>query len=113
MKKIEAIIKPFKLEEVKDALGEMGVEGMTVIEVKGFGRQKGHTEIYRGSEYTGGLSAEDQDRDRGPGQPSGRGRGSHRQSGQDGQNRGRENLRFSTIDEAIRIRTEEKGEKAV
>jgi len=52
MKKIEAIIKPFKLEEVKDALSEIGIEGMTVVEVKGFGRQKGHTEIYRGSEYT-------------------------------------------------------------
>jgi len=52
MKKIEAIIKPFKLEEVKDALGEVGITGMTVSEVKGFGRQKGHTEIYRGSEYT-------------------------------------------------------------
>ncbi len=52
MKKIEAIIKPFKLEEVKDALGDVGIEGMTVSEVKGFGRQKGHTEIYRGSEYT-------------------------------------------------------------
>ncbi len=52
VKKIDAIIKPFKLEEVKDALAEVGIEGMTVIEVKGFGRQKGHTEIYRGSEYT-------------------------------------------------------------
>ncbi len=52
MKKVEAIIKPFKLEEVKDALGDIGIEGMTVTEVKGFGRQKGHTEIYRGSEYT-------------------------------------------------------------
>jgi nitrogen regulatory protein PII len=52
MKKIEAIIKPFKLEEVKEALAGHGVEGMTVSEVKGFGRQKGHTEIYRGSEYT-------------------------------------------------------------
>lgn len=52
MKKIEAIIKPFKIEEVKDALSEIGIEGMTVTEVKGFGRQKGHTEIYRGSEYT-------------------------------------------------------------
>ena len=51
MKKIEAIIKPFKLEEVKEALGEVGIEGMTVTEVKGFGRQKGQTEIYRGSEY--------------------------------------------------------------
>jgi nitrogen regulatory protein P-II 1 len=52
MKKIEAIIKPFKLEDVKEALAALGVEGMTVSEVKGFGRQKGHTEIYRGSEYT-------------------------------------------------------------
>ena len=52
MKKLEAIIKPFKLEEVKEALAGLGVEGMTVTEVKGFGRQKGHTEIYRGSEYT-------------------------------------------------------------
>jgi nitrogen regulatory protein PII len=52
MKKIEAIIKPFKLEEVKEALSDLGIEGMTVTEVKGFGRQKGHTEIYRGSEYT-------------------------------------------------------------
>jgi len=52
MKLIIAIIKPFKLEEVKEALSEIGIEGMTVTEVKGFGRQKGHTEIYRGSEYT-------------------------------------------------------------
>jgi nitrogen regulatory protein PII len=51
MKKIEAIIKPFKLEEVKSALAALGVQGLTVSEVKGFGRQKGHTEIYRGSEY--------------------------------------------------------------
>jgi len=51
VKKIEAIVKPFKLEEVKDALATLGIQGMTVIEVKGFGRQKGHTEIYRGSEY--------------------------------------------------------------
>lgn len=52
MKRIEAIIKPFKLEAVKDAIAEAGIQGMTVTEVKGFGRQKGHTEIYRGSEYT-------------------------------------------------------------
>ncbi|MFN0044440.1 MAG: P-II family nitrogen regulator [Alphaproteobacteria bacterium] len=51
MKKIEAIIKPFKLEEVKEALNEIGLKGLTVIEVKGFGRQKGHTELYRGAEY--------------------------------------------------------------
>jgi nitrogen regulatory protein P-II 1 len=52
VKKIEAIIKPFKMEDVKEALAEIGIEGMTLSEVKGFGRQKGHTEIYRGSEYT-------------------------------------------------------------
>ena len=51
MKKIEAIIKPFKLDEVKEALQELGVQGMTVLEAKGFGRQKGHTELYRGAEY--------------------------------------------------------------
>ncbi len=52
MKKIEAVIKPFKLEEVKESLRELGITGMTVSEVKGFGRQKGHTEVYRGAEYT-------------------------------------------------------------
>ncbi len=51
MKKIEAIIKPFKLDEVKEALQEVGLQGMTVVEAKGFGRQKGHTELYRGAEY--------------------------------------------------------------
>ncbi len=51
MKKVEAIIKPFKLDEVKDAIAELGIKGMTVSEVKGFGRQKGHTELYRGAEY--------------------------------------------------------------
>ncbi len=51
MKKVEAIIKPFKLDDVKDRLGEIGVQGITVLEVKGFGRQKGHTELYRGAEY--------------------------------------------------------------
>ena len=52
MKKLEAIIKPFKLEEVREALSEIGINGLTVTEVKGFGRQKGHTELYRGAEYT-------------------------------------------------------------
>jgi nitrogen regulatory protein P-II 1 len=52
MKKIEAIIKPFKLDDVKEALNELGIKGMTIIEVKGYGRQKGHTELYRGAEYT-------------------------------------------------------------
>ena len=71
MKKIEAIIKPFKLEDVKEALAELGVEGMTVSEVKGFGRQKGHTEIYRGSEYTVDFLPENQNRNR-PGGRHGR-----------------------------------------
>ncbi len=52
MKKIEAVVKPYKLEDVKEALGRLGIQGMTAYEVKGFGRQKGHTEVYRGSEYT-------------------------------------------------------------
>ncbi|MCX7919041.1 MAG: P-II family nitrogen regulator [bacterium] len=52
MKKVECIIKPFKLEDVKEALADIGITGMTISEVKGFGRQKGHTELYRGSEYT-------------------------------------------------------------
>jgi nitrogen regulatory protein P-II 1 len=51
MKKVEAIIKPFKLDDVREAMGEIGITGMTVVEVKGFGRQKGHTELYRGAEY--------------------------------------------------------------
>jgi nitrogen regulatory protein PII len=112
MKKVEAIIKPFKLEEVKDALGEVGIEGMTVSEVKGFGRQKGHTEIYRGSEYTvdflpkiklelvvadGRVDA-----------------AIHAilkaaRTGKIGDGK----IFVSPVDEAIRIRTEEKGEQAV
>ncbi len=59
MKKIEAIIKPFKLDEVKDALNAIGIHGMTVTEVKGFGRQKGHVEVYRGTEYEVSFPAED------------------------------------------------------
>ena len=112
MKKIDAIIKPFKLEDVKEALAEIGVEGMTVTEVKGFGRQKGHTEIYRGSEYTVDflpkikvevvlidslvstaveaivIAAK---------------------TGKIGDGK----VFVSTIEEAVRIRTEEKGENAV
>lgn len=112
MKKIEAIIKPFKLEEVKDALSEVGVEGMTVVEVKGFGRQKGHTEIYRGSEYTvdflpkiklevviSDLLAE----------PAVEAIVRAAKTGKIGDGK----VFVSSIDEAVRIRTEEKGEKAV
>jgi len=63
MKKIEAIIKPFKLDEVKEALQEVGLQGITVTEAKGFGRQKGHTELYRGAEYVVDFFAESENRD--------------------------------------------------
>lgn len=112
MKKIEAIIKPFKLEEVKEALTSIGVEGMTVSEVKGFGRQKGHTEIYRGSEYTVDLlpkvkleiviadaqvnTAVDAIV-------------KAAKTGKIGDGK----VFVSSIDTAVRIRTEEKGEQAV
>jgi nitrogen regulatory protein PII len=112
MKKIEAIIKPFKLEEVKDALGEVGITGMTVTEVKGFGRQKGHTEIYRGSEYVvdflpkikleiviadsaveGALNVIVK----------------AAKTGKIGDGK----LFVSAVEQAVRIRTEEKGEQAI
>jgi nitrogen regulatory protein P-II 1 len=91
MKKIEAIIKPFKLEEVKDALAEIGAEGMTITEVKGFGRQKGHTEIYRGSEYTVQAIVK------------------AAKTGKIGDGK----VFVSKVDEAVRIRTDERGEQAV
>jgi nitrogen regulatory protein P-II 1 len=112
MKKIEAIIKPFKLEEVKEALSGVGIEGMTVSEVKGFGRQKGHTEIYRGNEYTvdflpkikieivladnlaaGAIDAIVK----------------AAKTGKIGDGK----VFVSPVEDAIRIRTEEKGERAV
>lgn len=112
MKKIEAIIKPFRLEDVKQALTELGVEGLTTIDVKGFGRQKGHTELYRGSEYTidfvpkvliilvvadalveSAVSAIV----------------NSAKTGSIGDGK----IFVSTIDEAIRIRTQERGEKAI
>ena len=112
MKKIEAIIKPFKLEDVKAALTALGVEGMTVTEVKGFGRQKGHTEIYRGSEYTvdflpktkvevvlGDEQAEAAVREIVKAARTGK--------------IGDGKIFVTNIAEAIRIRTEEHGEKAV
>ena len=112
MKKIEAIIKPFKLEEVKDALGEVGIEGMTVSEVKGFGRQKGHTEIYRGSEYTVDflpkikieLVVAD-----GRVDSAVQAIVKSAKTGKIGDGK----VFVSQVDEAIRIRTEEKGEQAV
>jgi len=112
MKKIEAVIKPFKLEEVKDALSDIGIEGMTVSEVKGFGRQKGHTEIYRGSEYTVDflpkikleLVVADARVDAAVGAII-----KAAKTGKIGDGK----VFVSTVDEAVRIRTEEKGDAAV
>ena len=112
MKKIEAIVKPFKLEEVKDALGEVGIEGMTVSEVKGFGRQKGHTEIYRGSEYTVDflpkikleIVVSDNLLDNAVSAII-----KAAKTGKIGDGK----VFVSDVEEAIRIRTEEKGEQAV
>jgi nitrogen regulatory protein PII len=112
MKKIEAIIKPFKLEEVKDALGEIGIEGMTVSEVKGFGRQKGHTEIYRGSEYTVDflpkikveLVVADNQVEGAVGAIV-----KSAKTGKIGDGK----VFVSTVEQAVRIRTDEKGETAI
>ena len=112
MKKIEAIIKLFKLEEVKEALAELGIEGMTVTEVKGFGRQKGHTEIYRGSEYTVDFLPKiklevvlvDSLVD-----AAAKAIINAAKTGKIGDGK----LFISPIEEAVRIRTEERGEKAV
>ena len=112
MKKIEAIIKPFKLEEVKDALSDIGVEGMTVTEVKGFGRQKGHTEIYRGSEYTVDFLPKIKLE---LVLPDGRVDAAvaaivkAAKTGKIGDGK----VFVSTVDDAIRIRTDEKGDAAV
>ena len=112
MKKIEAIIKPFRLTDVKDALNELGIQGMTVSEVKGFGRQKGHTEIYRGSEYTVDflpkikieLVVGDQ-------QVASAVAGIIKaaRTGKIGDGK----VFVSPVEQAVRIRTEEKGESAV
>ena len=112
MKKIEAIIKPFKLDEVKEALNEVGLKGLTVIEAKGFGRQKGHTELYRGAEYVVDflpkvkieLVIEDNLVERAI------------EAIQEAAHTGRigdGKIFVSTIDEAIRIRTGERGAEAV
>ena len=112
MKKIEAIIKPFKLEEVKEALAEVGVEGMTVSEVKGFGRQKGHTEIYRGSEYTVDFLPKIKiEVVLGDSQVSSAVEAIIKaaKTGKIGDGK----VFISSIEDAVRIRTEEKGEQAV
>jgi nitrogen regulatory protein P-II 1 len=112
MKKIEAIIKPFKLEEVKDALGEAGIEGMTVTEVKGFGRQKGHTEIYRGSEYTVDFLPKIKIELVLPDNQADLAVESILKAARTGKI-GDGKVFVSTIDEAVRIRTDERGELAV
>ena len=112
MKKIEAVIKPFKLDDVKDALHEVGVSGITVTEVKGFGRQKGHTELYRGAEYVDRLPAEGENR--------GRGRGtlaenvveaiaSAARTGRIGDGK----IFVMDVEQAIRIRTGDRGSDAI
>jgi nitrogen regulatory protein PII len=112
MKKIEAIVKPFKLEEIKDALSGVGIEGMTVTEVKGFGRQKGHTEIYRGSEYTVDflpkLKLEIVVSDASV-ESAVQAIVKAAKTGKIGDGK----VFVSSIDDAVRIRTEEKGEHAV
>ena len=112
MKKIEAIIKPFKLDEVKEALQEVGIQGLSVIEVKGFGRQKGHTELYRGAEYVVDflpkvkieVVIDDAMTERVVDAIQ-----NAAQTGRIGDGK----IFISTIDEAIRIRTGERGSDAV
>jgi len=112
MKKIEAIIKPFKLEDVKEALSSLGVQGMTVSEVKGFGRQKGHTEIYRGSEYTVDFLPKIKIEDVLADSVSSQGVDAIIKAAKTGKI-GDGKVFVSSIDDAIRIRTEETGEQAV
>ena len=112
MKKIEAIIKPFKLNEVKAALHEVGIQGMTVTEVKGFGRQKGHTEIYRGSEYTVDFLPKVKIETVLPDAQVAAAVEAIMKAAKTGKI-GDGKVFVTTIDEAYRIRTEEAGENAV
>jgi len=112
LKKIEAIIKPFKLEEVKEALTEAGIEGMTVTEVKGFGRQKGHTEIYRGSEYTVDFLPKVKLEIILPDASVPKASAAILKAAKTGKI-GDGKIFVLPVDEAIRIRTEDKGEKAI
>src|SRR5512142_1465202 len=112
MKKIEAIIKPFKLTEVKEALNEIGIQGMTVTEVKGFGRQKGHTEIYRGSEYTVDFLPKVKLEVVLPDNRVEAAIGAIVKAAKTGKI-GDGKIFVSPVQEAIRIRTEEKGDQAV
>ncbi|MEI8340674.1 MAG: P-II family nitrogen regulator [Verrucomicrobiota bacterium] len=112
MKKLEAIIKPFKLEEVKDALADLGIEGMTVSEVKGFGRQKGQTEIYRGSEYTVEFLPKIKIEIVVPDELSGKALAAIVSSARTGKI-GDGKVFVQTVESAIRIRTEETNDKAL
>jgi len=112
MKKIEAVIKPYKLNEVKAALHEVGVQGMTVLEVKGFGRQKGHTEIYRGSEYTVDFLPKVKIETVVPDELAMKAVEAIVQTAKTGKI-GDGKVFVSTIDDAWRIRTEERGDDAV
>src|SRR5512143_1746585 len=112
MKRIEAIIKPFKLNEVKEALNELGLMGMTVAEVKGFGRQKGHTEIYRGSEYTVDFLPKVKVEMVIPDSQAQAAVEDIIKSARTGKI-GDGKVVISTVEEAIRIRTDERGEKAI
>jgi nitrogen regulatory protein P-II 1 len=112
MKKIEAIIKPFKLNEVKTALNEIGIQGMTVTEVKGFGRQKGHTEIYRGSEYTVDFLPKIKIESVLPDNLAAQAVQAIIKAAKTGKI-GDGKVFVSTIDDAYRIRTDEQGDSAV
>ena len=112
MKKIEAIIKPFKLDEVKDALNEIGIHGMTVTEVKGFGRQKGHTELHRGAEYVVDFIPKIKLEIVTPDNLASKVVSTIEQVAKTGKI-GDGKIFVSTVDEAIRIRTGEHGETAV
>jgi nitrogen regulatory protein PII len=112
MKKIEAIIKPFKLDEVKDALNEIGIQGMTVTEVKGFGRQKGHTELYRGAEYVVDFIPKIKLEIVTSDQLTAKVVGSIEQVAKTGKI-GDGKIFVYNVEEAVRIRTGERGEAAV
>lgn len=112
MKKIEAIIKPFKLDEVKDALNEIGIQGMTITEVKGYGRQKGHSELYRGAEYVVDFLPKVKIEMMVPDGAAGeviRVIEQHARTGKIGDGK----IFISHIEEAVRIRTGQRGEEAV
>jgi nitrogen regulatory protein P-II 1 len=112
MKKIDAIIKPFRLDDVKEALNGLGIKGMTVTEVRGFGRQKGHTEIYRGAEYTVDFLPKIKIEVVTSDELAPRAVEAIQESAQTGEI-GDGKIFISTIEEAIRIRTGEKNEEAL